>query len=187
PGLQTSALEIVTDIPNASPRMIALTVDALVAGVSPSPPAIDFGAMPVNTTTFGKSVHLSNCTEATVTISDAYIEGPDASEFAIVATPETLAIPPAGVATYLAVLSTNTGGPTSADLVMEYGDGEVARVARSGEGLDNIFDPGDGDRPKSPYADRGMWLCSAAQPHAWWPFALAFVIVLGRRRRAISR
>lgn len=180
-GIQTSALELATNIPDAPPRMINLSVDALPGGVSPSPAMVDFGSTVTDTTTIGQSVHLSNCDTMPVTFSSARIEGPDASEFAIVATPTSTTIPANGLASWLVVMTVNSVGLKHAELVVDH-DGGTARIALDGEGLGET----PADVPELPTDELSYYGCATASSTGWPLVLIAFVFVC-RRRRAISR
>ena len=86
-GDQSATLTLTTDIPNAMPRDIKLAVTGIAAGVTPNPAEVDFGPNPINTTTIGQSVNLTNCSAAQVTFTNPRLEGADATEFAIVTQP----------------------------------------------------------------------------------------------------
>jgi hypothetical protein len=178
-GTQVSELNLVTNIPGSAPRTINLSVDALPAGVSPSPALLDFGSTPAMSTTIGQSVHLSNCDDAPAAFSNARIEGADAGEFAIVSTPDIATIAPNGKASWLIVLSTKSVGLKHAEFVVDY-DGGTARTALDGEGLgdDVIAEPG------GPVDEISYYSCSAGYSTSrGWPLVLVLGIVLRRRRR----
>ncbi len=179
-GIQVSELNLATNIPGSAPRTINLSVDALPAGVSPSPMMIDFGSVPAMSTTIGQSVHLSNCSTTAANFTNARIEGADASEFAIVAQPETSTIGPNGNASWLVVLTTKTAGLKHAEFMVDY-EGGTAIVALDGEGLgDDVI-----DEPGGPIDEISYYSCSAAggSTSRAWPLVLVLGIVLRRRRR----
>jgi len=178
-GTQTSELNLVTNIPNSAPRTINLTVEALAAGVSPSPVMLDFGSTPEMTTTIGQSVTLSNCATAPAAFSNARIEGSDAGEFAIVATPDGSTIGANGNASWLIVLSARSAGLKHAEFLVDLEDGTTARVPLDGEGLgDDVITPGGEDPDEVSY-----YTCSAGSSSRAWPLALVLGILLRRRRR----
>lgn len=178
-GTQVSELNLVTNIPGAAPRTINLSVDALPAGVSPSPPMLDFGSTPEMTTTIGQSVHLSNCSSTAATFSNARIEGVDAGEFAIVAAPETTSLVPNGNASWLIVLSTKSVGLKHAEFVVDH-DGGTARVPLDGEGLGEDVIP----EPEGAIDEISYYSCSAGGSRSLaWPLVVVLGIVLRRRRR----
>lgn len=176
-GVQTSTMTITTDIPAATPHTVNLSVEALPAGVNPTPEAVDFGSTMINTTTLGQSVNLSNCNTGPITIAGARIEGPDAGDFAIVASPESNEVMASGTATWLVVMTTHSGGLKHAELVIDH-DGGEARVALDGEGLTD--DVGSDD----PIDESSYYACSTGAAHGIVPILLALGFVARRRRRA---
>lgn len=178
-GRQTSTVSLTTDIPGSSPRQINMSVDALPPGVSPSPPAIDFGSTPLMTTTIGQQVHLSNCSDAPIGWSNARLEGVDAGEFAIVAQPDGMTIAATDSIAWLVVLTTKSVGVKHAEFVVDH-DGGTARVPLDGEALaDNLGSDAADDITRSYYT------CSTGSGSGSWPFAIA-LLVLGLRRRRRS-
>ena len=178
-GLQVSELNLATNIPGSAPRTINLSVDALPAGVSPSPLMMEFGSVPALSTTIGQSVHLSNCSTTPANFTNARIEGADASEFAIVATPMTTTIGPNGNASWLIVLTTKSVGLKHAEFMVDY-EGGTAVVPLDGEGLgENVI-----DEPGGPVDEISYYSCSAGgSTSRAWPLVLVLGIVLRRRRR----
>jgi uncharacterized protein (TIGR03382 family) len=176
PGVQSSNLSLVTDIPGAPARSINMTVDALDAGVSPSPSMLDFGSTPENTTTLGQPVHLSNCSASAITSMNARIEGVDAAEFAIVAAPTGATIPPTGLASWLVVLSANSVGLKHAEFVVDY-DGGTARVPLDGEGLGELPSMAGSGEELSYYG------CATTGASGGAPLALLALGLVRRRRR----
>ena len=73
-GHQVSTMMVDTDIPGGTPHTLNLAVDGLDAGVSAIPASVDFGANPIQTTTIGQEIHLSNCSGAAITAMNARIE-----------------------------------------------------------------------------------------------------------------
>jgi hypothetical protein len=175
-GHQVSTMMVTTDIPGGSPHMINLAVDGLTAGVSPTPDSIDFGSNPIETTTIGQQVHLSNCSTAAITAMNARIEGPDASEFAIVQQPDSAMIQPTSSASWLVVLQAHTTGPKMASFVVDY-DGGTAMVPLAGEGL------GDTGSGSGPTGEKSYYSCAVGGSGGGWPIAAALALVTVRRRR----
>jgi MYXO-CTERM domain-containing protein len=172
-AVSTATVVVATDIPGAPDRTLHLSVQGLPAGITATPELLDLGARPVNTTTIGQEVHLSNCDAGPVAFSNARIEGDDASEFAIVAQPSTAMIAPAGLVSWLVVLQARSVGPKRATFAVDY-EGGTATVALDGEGL--------GDRPN--VSARGSYYaCATGQPSSAWPLVVALALVLRRRRR----
>ena len=181
-GHQVSTMMVATDIPGGAPHMINLSVDGLAAGVSPTPDALDFGSNPINTTTIGQDVDLSNCSAAPITASNARIEGPDAADFAIVQAPASAMIAPTTSASWLVVLTAHSVGPKQANFVVDY-DGGTATVALAGEGLGDV---GSGSSSGGA-GEKSYYSCAAGGGGAGWPFAAALLVVIRRRRRSRAR
>lgn len=179
-GHQVSTMMVTTDIPGGTPHMINLAVDGLMAGVSPSPDMLDFGSNPIDTTTIGQSVDLSNCSTAAVTATNPRIEGPSATEFAIVQQPTSATIQPATSASWLVVLQARTTGPKQASFVVDY-DGGTATVPLTGEGLG---DTGSGSSAGSSAetGEKSYYSCAVGGPGAGWPIAGVLLVVLRRRK-----
>lgn len=173
-GVSTTAVVVKTDIPNAADRTLHLSVQGLPPGVTATPAIIDLGSNPINTTTIGQQVHLSNCGTSPIAFTNARIEGPDALDFAIVQQPSSPTISPAGLASWLIVLQAHSVGPKQASFAVDY-DGGTASIAIAGEGLGDLGPSGGG---------RGSYYaCSTGHPAALWPLAIALALVLRRRRR----
>ena len=155
--------------------MINLNATGLAAGITPTPADLDLGSQPINMTTLGQPVRLSNCSAAPITASNARIEGPDAAEFAIVSQPDNPMIPPTGFASWLVILNAHTVGVKSANFAVDY-DGGTAIIALEGEGLgENGTGGGSG---KVSY-----YQCSTGRPTALWPLVIAVAFLVRRRRR----
>jgi len=173
-GVVTAAVVVKTDIPNAADHTLNLKVQGLPPGVTATPAVIDLGSNPINTTTIGQEVHLSNCGTAPVMFTNARIEGPDALDFAIVAQPTSSMIAPTGLASWLIVLQAHTVGPKQASFAVDY-DGGTASIEIDGEGLGDLGPAGGG---------RGSYYaCSTGHPLALWPIAFVLGLVLRRRGR----
>ncbi len=176
-GLGASTLSIATDIPGASAREVQLLVHGLAAGVGATPEAADLGSQPIDSTTLGQAIDLTNCTENPLTLGAARIEGPDAIEFAIVMTPQSTTVAPSSSARYLVVLSPRTVGTKHAQLVIDHDVGSTI-IPLDGEGLG----PNDG----TPIDTTSYYACSAGGSFAAWPIVLAVAFGL-RRKRAVRR
>lgn len=179
-GHQVSTMMVTTDIPGGTPHMINLAVDGLDAGVSPTPASLDFGSNPVDSTTIGQTVDLSNCSTAPITASNARIEGPDAADFAIVQQPANPMLQPTQSASWLVVLQAHSVGPKQASFAVDY-DGGTATVALAGEGLG---DTGSGSGGSG--GEKSYYTCAAGGSGAAWPFAAALLVVIRRRTRRSS-
>lgn len=178
-GHQVSTITVTTDIPGGTPATINLSVDGLVAGVSPTPAMLDFGANPVDTTTIGQNVDLSNCSTAAITAMNARIEGPDAGEFAIVQQPMSAMIQPSSSASWLVVLQAHTAGTKQASFVVDY-DGGTAMVPLNGEGL-GVNGTGSG----ADTGEKSYYSCAAGGTGAGWPIAGVLLVVIRRRKRRV--
>ncbi|HMG25064.1 MAG TPA: choice-of-anchor D domain-containing protein, partial [Kofleriaceae bacterium] len=169
----TAAVVVHTDIPSGTDHTLHLSVQGLPAGVTATPDMVDLGSNPINTTTIGQEVHLSNCNDAPTAFSNPRIEGDDALDFAIVQQPSSPMIAAAGRATWLIVLQAHSVGVKQASFAVDY-DGGTASVAIQGEGL------GEHEAGTS----RGSYYaCSTGRPSALWPVGLAALAALLRRRR----
>ena len=177
-GHQVSTMMVTTDIPGGTPHMINLAVDGLTAGVSPTPDMVDFDANPVDTTTIGQNVSISNCSTAPITATNPRIEGMDASEFAIVQQPDSLTVAPTGSVAWLVVMQAHTAGPKQASFVVDY-DGGTVTVPLTGEGLG---DNGSGDGTGGG-GEKSYYTCAAGGTGAGWPIAGVLLLVLRRRKR----
>lgn len=178
PGDASATATLHTDIPGRPDHDVQLHVLGLAAGVAATPDAIDLGSNPVNTTTLGQSVYLSNCGAAPIGFGNARIEGGDALDFAIVQQPSAATIEPAGQAGWLIVLQAHSIGVKQATFKVDH-DGGTALVALQGEGLGDL---GAGTGGRGSY-----YACAAGRPAALWPAVIALALVLRRRARPSAR
>ncbi len=177
-GPVAASMMLTTDIPGAAPRTIELRAEGLPAGLSGTPALLDFGSSPLEVTTLGEQVSITNCSTSPVTLTNARLEGTDASEFAIVLPPSSLTVPPSSTLTWLVVMAPRAVGVKQAQFTVDHPDGSVS-VEISGEGLGELAPTEPVEPGKGSY-----YGCSASgsAAHAW-PLALLFVLVLRRRRR----
>ena len=177
-GPAAASFTVTTDIPAATPRQIDVAVEGLPGGVSGTPELLDFGSTPLEVTTLGETVQITNCSTAPVMLANARLEGPDASEFAIVLPPVSSTVAASSTASWLVVMAPRAIGVKHATFSVDGPDGTVS-VELTGEGLGDLVPPGtDPDGKPSYYA------CSASGTGAAaWPLALAFVFLVRRRRR----
>lgn len=182
-GHMTGTLTVTTDIPGSTPHDVTLSVDALPAGVTATPAMLDFGSAPLLATTLGQSVHVSNCNTTATTWSNARIEGPDASEFAIVAPPDDSMIPSTASVNWLIVLTSHTVGEKSATFAVDTDDGSTVSVPLVGDGLGDGMGGGGGDDTTTP-GKSSYYSCSVGGGMAAWPIGLAFLVLRRRRRCA---
>lgn len=177
-GPATSSMVVTTDIPGGDPRQIDLLVEGLPAGVSGTPALLDFGSTPLEVTTLGSNVQITNCATTPAVLSNARLEGPDASEFAIVLPPTSSTVPASGTVAWLVVMATRTAGVKHATFTIDGPDGPVS-VELTGEGLGKI-----GPDVTDPVGKPSYYACSAGgSATAAWPLALALALLLRRRRR----
>ncbi|MEO8842694.1 MAG: choice-of-anchor D domain-containing protein [Kofleriaceae bacterium] len=178
PGDVTSTISLDTDIPSATAHVLNLHALGLAAGVN-GPPQVDLGGNPINQTSVGQHVEISNCTDTPVTISAVVLSGVDAGEFAIVDQPDSPTIDPFGSVRWLVVLQAHTEGDKTASFDATTDTGTMASVPLIGEGLGS---GGSGDGPtdgtKSSY-----YACSTGHPSSLWPIGFALGALLIRRRR----
>jgi hypothetical protein len=173
-GLGSSTLAIATDIPGAAPRLLQLLVHSLATGVGATPEAADLGSLPVDTTTLGQPIDITNCTANPLTLLAAHIDGVDAPEFAIVMTPQSSTVAPTSSARYLVVLQPRSIGQKHAELVIEHDQGTTI-IPLDGDGLGSGVHPGD----------TSYYACSTGGSGgalAAWPVLLVIVLRLRRRR-----
>lgn len=176
-GPATASLTVTTDIPGAMPRTLELKATGLTAGVSATPPEIDLGPAPINTTTIGQAVEITNCSTTPAVLANPRIEGADAADFAIVQQPN-LMVPANASASWLIVAQPHSVGNKSATFAVDHAGG-TATVALNADGLGEPTgpDPTASDPRKSYYA------CSTGRPSASAPLVLALGALLLRRRR----
>ena len=125
-----------------------------------------------------ESVQITNCASTPAVLSNARIEGPDASEFAIVLPPASSTVPATGTVTWLVVMATRATGVKHATFIVDGPDGPVS-VELTGEGLGEI-----GPVVTDPDGKPSYYACSAGgSVTSAWPLALAFALLLRRRRR----
>jgi len=179
-GPFTSTTTVTTDVPGGEARVIVLNVLGLAEGVTATPLALEMGAQPLDVTTIGAPITLTNCNTAPAMWANARIEGVDATEFAIVAQPAGTTIAATASAEWLIVLTPRSVGPKEAEFVVET-DGVTTRVPLTGDGLgDDPTNPGGNGDETSYYA------CSAGTPTSWivMLFAIGLVVRIDRRRRS---
>jgi len=177
PGDVTSTISLTTDIPSAMPHVLNLHALGLAGGVN-GPPQVDLGGNPINQTSVGQHVEISNCTDTPVTITAVMLSGMDSSEFAIVDQPDSPTIAPFGSAKWLVVLQAHTEGVKAASFDATTDGGVMTSVPLIGEGLGVGGDTGSTDGTKSSY-----YACNAAHASSLWPIGLALGALLLRRRR----
>ena len=177
-GPATTTMTLTTDIPGAEPRQIDLRVEGLTAGVSATPAVLDFGSSPIEVTTLGESISITNCSTSPAPLANARLEGVDASEFAIVLPPTSSTVSPSGTVSWLVVMAPRAVGTKQAMFSVDGPDGTIS-VELTGEGLGQV-----GPAGVDPTGRPSYYACSATGSAApAWPLALAFAILMARRRR----
>lgn len=166
-----------TNLPGAGAmHEVHLEGVALPAGVSPTPNVVHFGPGRTGTPTTAKKVTVSNCGTSALDITGARIEGPSASEFAIVGPEDPLqTIDIMGELEFLVIMNPSTPGTKVAKLVVEHAGG-VVEADLDGNGFGVTDEGGE----KTTY-----YTCSAGSGAAGGvPLALALLLM---RRRAPRR
>ncbi|MFN0248318.1 MAG: choice-of-anchor D domain-containing protein [Kofleriaceae bacterium] len=163
-----------TNLPGAAAtHEVMLSGVALPAGVTPTPDLVQFGSGPIGTPTTAKKVTVSNCGTTALDITGVRIEGPNASEFVIVAPEDPLqTIPTTGQLDFLIIMNPARAGTKTAKLVVEHAGG---RIEANLDG--NGFGDTDEDDDKSTY-----YTCSTGGSVGGLPLVLA-ILALRRRRR----
>ncbi len=185
-GSAHSSVRVSTDIPlavtsagsgsgSAAPatvsQSVSLNADVLPAGVTPTPGNVDFGSVPVGSTSLVKMVTVTNCTAGSAALGSATLTGPNKDEFDI-------AIPPAGsdidshgdVQVGVLMLPKHVGLRT-ATLQVAYAGGMVS-VPLTGTGASN----------GASTTGATYYTCGSSAPDNGW-LVVAAAIVVGRRRR----
>jgi hypothetical protein len=176
-GPQTATLTVDTDIPGGEPQTTEVKVEGLAEGVNGSPAELDLGGVPVGSNTIGQSVTVTNCTTETVALTNARIEGADASQFTIVDFPETPDVAATSNAEFLIIASPDSVGAKEAMFKVDHPGGTVT-INLLGDGIGD--DPGVGDDTGS--GRPSYYACSTGHASAAWPLLLALLAL--RRRRA---
>jgi hypothetical protein len=176
-GPQTATLTVTTDIPNTEPQTAEVRVEGLAEGVNGSPAELDLGGVPVGSNTVGQTVTITNCTADSVTLSNARIEGVDATEFSIVDFPDSLDVGSTQAGEFLIIAGPNSVGVKEAFFKVDHPGGTIT-INLLGDGLGEQVggeEVGDDGRPS-------YYACSTGHAAHAWPLLLA-VLLLRRRRR----
>jgi len=149
----------------------------LKAGVAATPDLTHFGTVMMGTTTTGKEIVISNCSQGPLMVTDARIEGADMSEFAIVSPATPAKMLGAGEAmTFLVVMLPHSPGMKAAQLVVEHAQGTTT-ADLDGTGYGGSDTGGDKDRET-------YYACSAGgNASGTWPVAILVAVLALRRRR----
>lgn len=174
-GEVSDTLVLSTNLPTTPTREVELRAIALPDGVSPTPEVVHFGAAMIDTTTSAREIALSNCGQAPIQITAARVEGPSASDFAIVSPADpAMTLGQTETATFLVIMNARANGAKQAQVVIDYVGGSVS-VPLDG----NAFGGDSGD-----VLDRETYYaCSTGGAAGGLPIALALVALRRRRRR----
>lgn len=176
-GPQTAMLTVTTDIPGAEPQTTEMKVEGLAEGVNGSPAELDLGGVPVGSNTVGQTITITNCTTETVALSNARIEGADATQFTIVDFPDTMDVSATLNAEFLVIASPDSVGVKEAIFSVDHPGGTIS-VNLLGDGLgDDPIGEEEGDDGRPSY-----YACSTGHAAHAWPLLLA-LLALRRRRR----
>ena len=176
-GPAASTVTVTTDIPNAAPRALDLSVTGLTAGISATPFELDLGPSPVNTPTIGQEVSVTNCSTSPAEVMNARIEGDDAADFAIVQAPSSM-LGPNDTVSWLVIANPHSTGSKSALFSVDHAGGTVSVMLNA----DGLGDP-VGMEPEAGAGPASYYACSAGTASASWPIGLALGVLLIRRRR----
>ena len=179
-GPLATTLTVTTDIPNGAPDVIDVTATGLAPGTTATPANLDLGSNPLDTTTIGQPILITNCSGSAAAFSNARIEGSDATEFAIVAQPPSSSIDADASGTWLVVMSAHTAGLKTADFAVDFADGTTTDVPLTGEGLSP--DLGSGSDDGTP-GEKNYYSCSTSDAGGLAPIGLGLAIALAARRR----
>lgn len=176
-GPATSTVTVTTDIPNATPRALELSVTGLTAGVSATPLELDLGPSPIGKPTIGQEISVTNCATAPAELTNPRIEGDNADDFAIVQSPN-LMLGANDTVSWLVIANPHSTGSKSAVFMVDHAGG-TASVMLNADGLGDPVgpDPSVSDGRASYYA------CSTGRATASLPIGLALAALLIRRRR----
>lgn len=176
-GAMSGSLEITTDIPGSTVKVLGLAATGIASGVGSVPAEYDFGSMMINEPTDLQRFSLANCSDGPITLSGATIEGQDAADFRVVEQPEAGAIDVGETSLVRVEMRPRTEGAKAATLVVTHSAGQT-----------QIPLSGDGYFPPQPLPDKGTYYsCSAstggATGQAGGLLLVALGAALGRRRR----
>lgn len=175
-GPQTAMLTVATDIPGSEPQTTEIRAEGLAEGVNGSPAELDLGSVPVGSNTVGQTITITNCTTESVPLSNARIEGADATQFSIVDFPDSLDVAGTQNAEFLVIASPDSVGAKEARFLVDHPGGTIT-INLIGDGLGDApggDDEGDDGRPS-------YYACSTGDATHTWP--LLFALLLLRRRR----
>lgn len=179
-GPLTTTVMIETDIPADAPHPITVSATGLAAGTTATPSALDLGRSPLDTTTIGQPILVTNCSANALAFTAAHIDGSDAGEFAIVAEPPGGMIAADASAQWLVVLSAHSAGVKTAMFSVETADGTSSTVALAGEGLAE----GSGAGSDAASGERNYYSCSVGdEASGLAPLVIALALRVRRRRR----
>lgn len=175
-GPAAATVIVTTDIPNAPPRGLDLSVTGLTAGISATPFELDLGPSEVNVPTIGQEVSVTNCSTSAAELTNPRIEGDDAADFAIVQAPG-LMLGPNDTVSWLIIANPHSIGSKSALFSVDHAGG-TASVMLNADGLGEPV----GEDPAADGAT-SYYACSTGTGAASLPIGLALAALLIRRRR----
>jgi hypothetical protein len=175
PGDKTDKVNLNTNIPGMGTVAIDMHAVVLASGIAPTPTVVHFGPNALGKPSPVQTVTLTNCGDGDLTLTDASFTGSNGAEFAIVSPADPhVTIGKTQSQQFLVVMTPQTAGAKSAQLVFSYAGGTAA-VDLDGTG----YGGGDsgGTKPRETY-----YACAIGTPSGLIPLALA-VFALRRRRR----
>lgn len=170
PGELTGTLTVTTTAPDQTQVEVPIRALGLEAGVTVDKPELVVGVIEVGGFTAAQTVTLTNCTGATVKVTDQRIVGPHAAEFVL-----TKAFVPADLVNAASLpidvqFAPDAAGPREATLVLEFTGGRL-EVPLFGDALGVAVS-------RDTY-----YRCSTGGADAWPLGAIALGFLLRRRRR----
>jgi MYXO-CTERM domain-containing protein len=178
PGDRMATLNLPTNIPGMSQVPISVHALVLAGGIAPNPNIVHFGPNDLGMPSSAKTVTVTNCGPADLTLSDAAITGANADEFAIVSPADVhVTIAQTKSQDFLVVMSPKTAGQKTAQLVFTYPGGSQM-VALDGMGYG-----GGGGSDGSTVDRETYYACSVGTPGGLLPLAVAGLLLRRRRRR----
>ena len=178
PGDVNDMVTLQTNIPNLASIAIPMHAAVLAGGVAPTPAIAHFGPNELGKPSAAQAISVTNCSTSDFTISDASFTGANPGEFSIVSPGDPhVMIKQTESAQFLVVMTAQSAGPKSAQLVVTY-PGGTTTVDLDGTGIGS-GDTGGGKDRETYYA------CSVGSAPGMLPIALA--AFAARRRRSRTR
>jgi hypothetical protein len=172
-GPLTSQIVIDTNIPGEPTYPVDITATGVPMGVAPTPAALSFGEILVDTTSAAKRVDFSNCGGSGIDVTAAMLTG-DTDSFTIVSPSADMIathLDNTKSETFLIVMSPHQASTRTAQLQIQ-----------SSAGTKVVDLTGDGVKPQ---IDRETYYaCATSHGSGGVPIVGAIVLVLNRRRRS---